>query len=317
VRRRDQTATVSAGLGTRLVTGGVPTPYAARVLAAVDRIPRGRVMSYADVAEYVGAGSGRSVGAVLSRHGHEVPWQRVVLSTGEPAPSSPEEALRLLRAEGVPMRGDRVDMARARWDGSDPAAGRDEAGEPMDEVLDLHRRALEEFGRRVHAVRPDQWTCPTPCRDWEVRMLVNHLVVEQLWVPPLLDGRTVAEVGDRLAGDQLGDDPVRRWDEAAAAAQAALEADGALGRTVHLSYGDRPAHEYARELVFDLVVHAWDLARATDGDEKIDPSLVEAVYGRIEPDADLSGTGMYDPPVPVPPDADEQTRLIAATGRRP
>jgi methylated-DNA-protein-cysteine methyltransferase related protein len=111
-------ATLSAGLGTRLVAGGRPTPYAGRVLAAVDRIPPGKVMSYSDVAEYVGAGTGRSVGAVLSRHGHEVPWQRVVLSTGAPAPAAPGEALRLLRAEGVPMRGDRVDMERARWDGS-------------------------------------------------------------------------------------------------------------------------------------------------------------------------------------------------------
>ena len=90
-----------------------------RVLAVVDRIPRGKVMSYGDIAEFVGAGSGRTVGAVLSRHGHEVPWQRVVLSTGDPAPSAPDEALRLLRAEGVPMRGDRVDMRAARWDGKD------------------------------------------------------------------------------------------------------------------------------------------------------------------------------------------------------
>jgi alkylated DNA nucleotide flippase Atl1 len=89
------------------------------VLAVVDRIPRGRVMSYGDVAEFLGAGSGRAVGAVMSRHGHEVQWQRVVRSTGEPAPSSPVEALRLLRAEGVAMRGDRVDMARARWDGKE------------------------------------------------------------------------------------------------------------------------------------------------------------------------------------------------------
>ena len=111
-------ASLSAGLATRPVSGGTPTPYAALVLAAVDRIPPGKVMSYGDVAEFVGSGSGRAVGAVMSRHGHEVPWQRVVLSTGEPAPSAPVEALRLLRAEGVPMRGDRVDMRAARWDGS-------------------------------------------------------------------------------------------------------------------------------------------------------------------------------------------------------
>lgn len=112
-------ASISAGLATRPGAGGRPTPHAVQVLAVVDRIPRGKVMSYGDIAEFVGAGSGRTVGAVLSRHGHEVPWQRVVLATGDPAPSAPDEALRLLRAEGVPMRGDRVDMRAARWDGKD------------------------------------------------------------------------------------------------------------------------------------------------------------------------------------------------------
>jgi uncharacterized protein (TIGR03086 family) len=186
------------------------------------------------------------------------------------------------------------------------------------DVLELYRRALDEFGRRVHEVRPDQWGCPTPCRDWEVRALVNHPAAEQLWVPPLMAGSRVAEVGDALDGDQLGADPVARWDSAVASAYAAFAADGALDRTVHLSYGDRPAHEYARELVFDLVVHSWDLARAIDGNEKVDPELVDAVYARIEPEADsLSASGAFDPPVPVPPDSDEQTKLIALTGRRP
>jgi uncharacterized protein (TIGR03086 family) len=188
-----------------------------------------------------------------------------------------------------------------------------------EDVVGLFGRSLEEFGRRVHAVRPDQWGCPTPCRDWEVRNLVNHLVTEQLWVPPLVsDGLTVGAVGDRFAGDRLGTDPVGAWDAAAADALAAFAAPGALERTVHLSYGDRPAVEYAREMVFDLVVHTWDLARAIEGDEKIDPDLVDAVYSRIEPEVDsLAASGLFDPPVPVPPDSDEQTRLIAATGRRP
>ena len=116
---RQRAASVSAGLATRPIQGGRPTPYAVAVLEVVDRIPRGKVMSYGDVAEYVGSGTGRTVGAVMSRHGHEVPWQRVVLSTGEPAPSAPAEALRLLRAEGVAMRGDRVDMRTARWHGKE------------------------------------------------------------------------------------------------------------------------------------------------------------------------------------------------------
>jgi len=187
-----------------------------------------------------------------------------------------------------------------------------------EDVLDLHRRALAEFGRRVHAVRPDQWGCPTPCADWEVRNLVNHLVAEQLWVPPLLAGKRVTDLGAGFAaGDVLGDDPVAAWDAASSAAAAAFAEPGALGRVVHLSYADRPGEEYAREMIFDLVVHSWDLARGISADESLDPALVEAVYSSIEPDTDLAATGLFDQPVPVPADADEQTRLIAFTGRQP
>jgi len=186
-----------------------------------------------------------------------------------------------------------------------------------DDVLDLHRRALGEFGRRVHAIGADQWGCPTPCAGWEIRDLVNHLVAEQLWVPPLMAGKRVADLGDAFSGDVLGADPVTAWDAAAAAAHAAFAEAGALQRTVHLSYADRPAAEYAREMIFDLVVHSWDLARGIGGNETLDPDLVEAVYAQIEPDTDLAATGLFDEPVPVPAEADEQTRLIAFTGRDP
>ena len=100
-----------------MVHGGERTSHAEEVLAVVERIPRGKVMTYKDVSEYVGWGSGRTVGAVLSRHGHEVPWHRVVQSTGGPNPAAPEEALRRLRRDRTPMRGDKVDMRLARWDG--------------------------------------------------------------------------------------------------------------------------------------------------------------------------------------------------------
>ena len=74
-------------------------------------------MTYGDVAEYLGAGSARTVGMVMSRHGHEVPWQRVVQAGGRPAEPLVAEALAILRAEGCPLRGEKVDLARARWDG--------------------------------------------------------------------------------------------------------------------------------------------------------------------------------------------------------
>jgi O-6-methylguanine DNA methyltransferase len=96
------------------------TPFARRVLDAVDRIPRGTVMSYGDVAEYIGAGSARAVGTVMSRHGAEVPWHRVLHADGTCATHKADRQLEMLRAEGVPVRGDRVDMRLARWDGIGP-----------------------------------------------------------------------------------------------------------------------------------------------------------------------------------------------------
>src|SRR3954453_2079022 len=99
------------------------TPFARRVLDAVDAIPAGSVMSYSDVAEYVGAGSGRAVGTVMATYGSEVPWHRVVRADGTCAPGVRDEQVARLRADGVPMNGYRVDMTRARWDGADTAKG--------------------------------------------------------------------------------------------------------------------------------------------------------------------------------------------------
>jgi len=188
----------------------------------------------------------------------------------------------------------------------------------MRDLLAIHATATEEFGRRVQAVRPEQWGAATPCTDWDVRTLVNHLVYEQLWVPPLLDGATVAEIGDRFDGDQLGDDPVAAWQAAAAGARRALTAPGAIDRTVHLSYGDIPASRYCIELVSDLTVHAWDLARGIGADDRLDPEAVAMTYEWAGEHADeLAKSGLFDPPVLVPDSADTQTALIALAGRDP
>ena len=95
---------------------GLPTPYAEAVLDLVERIPPGRVMAYGDIARALSDGGPRQVGRVMSHWGGGVPWHRVVHADGKPAPCHDGEAVRLLRADRTPMRGDRVDMRAARWD---------------------------------------------------------------------------------------------------------------------------------------------------------------------------------------------------------
>ncbi|MGH9211881.1 MAG: TIGR03086 family metal-binding protein [Acidimicrobiales bacterium] len=144
------------------------------------------------------------------------------------------------------------------------------------DVAKLHERAVNEFIARVEAVG-GRWRVPTPCPKWDVRALVNHVVAEDLWTPPLMAGGTVDEAGDRLEGDVLGDDPVAAARAAAGAAVAATSEALAAGRTVHLSFGDTTAEEYAYQLAADHVIHGWDLAVATGGDAEMDPDLVEAL----------------------------------------
>lgn len=93
--------------------------YQEQVLAVVALIPAGRVMSYGDVAEYLGTGGPRQVGQVMARGGGDVPWWRVIRADGSAPPGHETECLAQLLAEATPLRpdGTRVDMRRARWDG--------------------------------------------------------------------------------------------------------------------------------------------------------------------------------------------------------
>ncbi len=106
----------------RAEPGTIPD-YASRVLDVADSIPPGRVMSYGDVAEYLGQGGPRQVGRVMALWGGSAPWWRVVHADGSLVRGHERAALERYRAEGTPLRPSpdgppsRVDMRRARWSG--------------------------------------------------------------------------------------------------------------------------------------------------------------------------------------------------------
>ena len=187
----------------------------------------------------------------------------------------------------------------------------------MSDLVELHRRGAASFGAYVEQIASDQWARPTPCTDWDVRSLVNHLVYEAEWTVPLFNGATVEEVGDQFEGDRLGDDPVAAWHRTIRPALNAVAAPDALTRTVHLSWTDAPGSEYLTQLVIDLGVHGWDLARAIGADDTIDPDLVAVANEWVDQNADLvAGSGVFGEPIDAPADASPQAKLLAKLGRR-
>ena len=185
------------------------------------------------------------------------------------------------------------------------------------DIRELHRRAADTFDRRVQKVAGDQWSGPTPCSEWDVRTLVNHLVYENRWAVDLAAGKTIAEVGDRYEGDLLGDDPKGAWQDSRQACAAAFAPDDVLDRTVHLSFGDFPGSEYLGQLTTDLVIHGWDLAKGIGDDDELDPELVSFVWDLWKPREEMvRQSGVFGAQVDVPEDADQQTKVLALLGRR-
>jgi uncharacterized protein (TIGR03086 family) len=189
------------------------------------------------------------------------------------------------------------------------------------DAAELHRRAVAEFAARMDEVgstglAPDALAEPTPCTDWTVRQLINHVVNEDRWTAPLLAGQTIAEIGDAFDGDLLGDDPVGAF---AAAGTEATEASALVdpAQIVHLSYGDVSAREYLNQLAADHLVHAWDLAAATGADRHFDEAVVAAVADWFtEREAAYRQAGATGPRIGGVSD-DPQDRLLAAFGRDP
>ena len=187
------------------------------------------------------------------------------------------------------------------------------------DVTDLHRRTVAEFVKRLDGVGEGQWDAPTPCRDWDVRALVNHVIYEDVWTVPMMEGATISDVGDRFEGDLLGDDPVAAARAACDTATLAAASGVVAGRTVHLSFGDTPAEEYAYQLAADHIIHGWDLAAAIGADRTIDPELVGVLAAWFAEREELyRAAGVIgDRPSDAGSTDDPQAQLLIAFGRDP
>ncbi len=177
-------------------------------------------------------------------------------------------------------------------------------------------RALDPTQKHVAGVRADQWSGSRPCTAWDVRDVTGHLVNESLWASELLRGRTMADVGDRLDGDLLGDDPARAFTSSIAIAKEPALAPSAMEAVCHLSFGDYPGSEYAERLLLDILVHGWDLAKATGQAARRAQDLVAVCYPVAQNVVAFAWVlGVFGEDLPVASETDPQTRLLTLLGR--
>jgi uncharacterized protein (TIGR03086 family) len=184
----------------------------------------------------------------------------------------------------------------------------------MSDSAERYRKVAAQFTRRVEAVPDGAWDNPAPCEGWVARDVIRHLVA---WLPDHFFGTWGVE---HTPGPSVDDDPAAAWAAVDRSIQAALD-DPAIAGAAQAS-GERGPMTFEASIDMictpDVLIHTWDLARATGQDDTLDPDEVQGMADAMEPmDKMLRDSGHFGPRVPVPDDADEQTKLIAFTGRQP
>ncbi len=183
------------------------------------------------------------------------------------------------------------------------------------------------LGEVVAAIRDDQWSMEMPPsfarRQTDhvptLREIVNYHAYDDAWVPDMLAGRTMEEVGkDKHKGDLLGSDPRGSFAALVETACAAAREISDLERVVHTSFGDFTTREYLYQVNMFRGLRAHDIARVVGYDVQLPPALVEGIWNEVSPHAEAwRAIGVFPSAVPVPPDAPLLDRLLGLTGRDP
>jgi uncharacterized protein (TIGR03086 family) len=177
-----------------------------------------------------------------------------------------------------------------------------------------HRSIAGTFGDRVRGVAPGGWDARSPVADWRARDVVRHLVE---WFPGFLASGSGIGLPP---GPSVDDDPVAAWEHHAAAVQAVLDDPARAGTTFrHRHIPELPlAQAVSRFYTNDVFMHTWDLARATGQADRLDEDRCRELYqGMLPIEEVLRTSGQYGAAVPVPDDADWQTRMLGFIGRDP
>lgn len=190
------------------------------------------------------------------------------------------------------------------------------------DALKALTQSSQELEARLRQVGDDQWELPTPCSEWNVRQLVNHLLLGTRMSVQLLAGGAQADVVAQLGDDMTADSqsPVADLVALLNQMQEGFAASDGLEGTVDHPMGEIPRTTFIGFRIMDNATHAWDLARAIGADEQLDAELVQHMWDDIQPMADgLGQLGMFGESASgdVGEEAPLQTRYLDLVGRRP
>ena len=188
--------------------------------------------------------------------------------------------------------------------------------EAVVDLLDALDVATSEFRARLATIDAAQWGAPTPCDDWDVRYLVAHVVGGHQFASLVLDGSSAGDAfGAVMASPVLGPDPLLDHDDMVARQRLGFRRPGSLSSMVDHPAGPISGADFLAMRVYDVTVHAWDLARATGGDEQLDGELADAALAAAAALEDGLGFGIV-PVGATSADDPALARLLDLSGRQ-
>jgi uncharacterized protein (TIGR03086 family) len=197
----------------------------------------------------------------------------------------------------------------------------------FDAIIDRFMLASAEFEQRLKAVRPEQWGWPTPCTEWDIRQLVNHMTRGNLNYVHLLNGGTSAEFLRLRDADALGADPAGSYTQSVQECAEAFAQPGALQQVLDYPLGHVVGRQALAVRTTDTAIHTWDLARAVGLDENLNASLVAWIDDHIDKiyvglaetptAAETTHRFFAVPECEVSSSASRQDRLLNRMGRKP
>lgn len=184
------------------------------------------------------------------------------------------------------------------------------------DTKELFAHTIQQSSICVSRVTSDDLGNSTPCTEWDLGTLLNHMVYELLWLPDITLEKNAALNPDIHKGDVLGSDFHAAWNRAADTALVAVKR-ARYAVPAHLTYGDVSMDDYIKEVSSDILVHTWDVAQSMFYTLLIEPALARTVYNISLPKKDMMiASGLFAPPIDVSDDWPLQDKLLALFGRK-